>query len=157
MKNVERSQPDIRKVMAMARSANSKAAQERERAGARERMRRLRHEHASEADDRANVRALRDEGMYVKLPPEVRAHYGHIDFDPCPAFPEPGFDGLEVEWPDGTVLVHPPYVARHELKGRGTKAWVVKALAHHKKGNRVIVILSVHEGDGTHGKICWGV
>src|SRR5436190_31976 len=68
-----------------------------------------------------------------------------LTFDPDHPCPEPGFDGLEVEWPDGTVLVHPPYVARHELKGRGTKAWVVRALDHHKKGNKVIVILSVHE------------
>ena len=30
-------------------------------------------------------------------------------------------------------------------EGRGTKAWVVRALDHHKKGNKVIVILSVHE------------
>src|SRR5438477_7293722 len=43
-------------------------------------------------------------------------------------------------------LVHPPYVARHELKGRGTKAWVVKALDYHRRtGNTVVVVLSVHE------------
>ena len=42
--------------------------------------------------------------------------------------------------------MHPPYVARHELKGRGTKAWVVKALDYHRRtGNTVVVVLSVHD------------
>src|SRR5438270_7731180 len=39
-KNVERSQPDIRKVIALAGDANAAAAQEAERGKARERMRR---------------------------------------------------------------------------------------------------------------------
>ena len=53
-----------------------------------------------------------------------------FDFDPCP--PNPGFDGLSVEWGKSN-FVNPPYnqMAR----------WVEKAYQEHQAGKTVVMLI----------------
>jgi hypothetical protein len=57
-----------------------------------------------------------------------------FDFDPCP-YPKPeDFDGLQVEWGESNY-VNPPFI--------GPTAWVKKAIAEFKKGNRVVFVFPI--------------
>jgi site-specific DNA-methyltransferase (adenine-specific) len=66
------------------------------------------------------------EALYQRLNAEFC-----FDFDPCP--PDPGFDGLAVEW-GRSNFVNPPY-------GRQLPKWIAKA--HHEagKGNTVVLLI----------------
>jgi DNA N-6-adenine-methyltransferase Dam len=65
-----------------------------------------------------------------------------FDFDPAP-FPKPAeFDGTLVEW--GTSnFVNPPFRAADAFSRKGPTAFVRKAIAEHKKGKTVVLLLPV--------------
>lgn len=84
-----------------------------------------------------------DTGAHVLLPPDIRAPFQaefHFDTDPCPppSARPPGYDGLNAEW-GNSVLLHPPFLARDELHGRGPTAWVKRGIEHRDKNRATVV------------------
>ena len=66
----------------------------------------------------------------VEVYQTLNAEFG-FDFDPCP--PNPGFDGLAVDW-GSSNFVNPPY-------GRQIGKWISKGYAEHKKGKIVVFLI----------------
>lgn len=83
---------------------------------------------------------------YWLTPPELYARFNkefHFDFDPCP-YPRPkGFDALKIEWGKSNY-VNPPFRKEDADPGKGMTAFVHKAIAEHKKGKQVVLILPVY-------------
>jgi len=59
--------------------------------------------------------------------------YRISDFDPCPN--NPTFDGLEIEWPNETIYVNPPY-----SRGQLCK-WVKKCYDEYRAGKTIIMLI----------------
>jgi len=59
--------------------------------------------------------------------------YEISDFDPCPN--NPTFDGLEIEWPNETIYVNPPY-----SRGQLSK-WVKKCYDEYRNGKTIIMLI----------------
>lgn len=83
---------------------------------------------------------------YWLTPPDImerlQAEFD-FTFDACP-FPKPDtFDGLTVDWGQSTY-VNPPFgCIIHDGKKKGPTAWARKAIAEHKKGNRVVMVYPI--------------
>ena len=63
----------------------------------------------------------------------LKEKYNISDFDPCPN--NPTFDGLEIEWPNETIFVNPPY-SRGQIK-----KWVEKCHQEWFKGKKIIMLI----------------
>ncbi|GJD09084.1 hypothetical protein Gasu2_33550 [Galdieria sulphuraria] len=78
-----------------------------------------------------------DRNQVVQTPPEFYSNLndlvsleGGFQFDPCPV--EPDFDGLEIEWKDGS-FVNPPY--------NDLCSWFRKGLQEAKLGHRSVFLV----------------
>jgi hypothetical protein len=114
--------------------------------------------------------------LYIRMPPDLyrmldAAHHfarneDGTPFDPCPPNPRPpGFDGLKVEWPDGTFF-NPPFTG-----DQGSKtAFIRKAIAESRLGKNIYGIISSEGGHvinlllaahaemtpiGKNGRVAW--
>ena len=64
---------------------------------------------------------------------ELENEFGEL-FDPCPAYHDGSFDGLEISWPrDKVCFVNPPY---SEMKD-----WVKKCHEEWSKGSEVLLLI----------------
>jgi len=83
--------------------------------------------------------------QYWLTPPDRYAALNHefaFDFDPCP-YPRPAdFNGLTVPWGKSNY-VNPPFRKEDGHTGSMT-AFVHKAIAEHKQGKQVVMILPVY-------------
>jgi hypothetical protein len=86
-------------------------------------------------------RIHRPDDDYILMPPEllkyIRATYHIADFDPCPYPRPPGFDGLDIPWPDRTFL-NPPFTRDYGSK----TAFIRKAIEENKRGQNIFGIIS---------------
>ena len=68
---------------------------------------------------------------------ELENEFGEL-FDPCPAYHDDSFNGLEISWPrDKVCFVNPPY--SRKLK----EEFVKKAILESKKGKLCVLLLPV--------------
>lgn len=94
-------------------------------------------------DNKFHIGNGSDGKHYWLTPPdlydEVDAEFG-FDFDPAP-YPLPDdFDGLTCDWGQSNY-VNPPFGSIiHDGRKKGAMAWVLKAIAEHAKGKKVVLV-----------------
>lgn len=85
------------------------------------------------------------DSQFWLIPPDIYNKLNdefHFDFDPCPyPFKQ---DGIDIEWGNSN-WVNPPFRVKDAINGRGTAAFVRKAIEQHKKGKASVLILPVYE------------
>jgi hypothetical protein len=87
--------------------------------------------------------------VYCITPPELAAEirgefHGEDYYDPCP-FPLPDdHDALETEWGPRNYL-NPPFISRHEKKGRGLTHFARKMIEQERQGKTIKMVVPCNE------------
>ena len=83
---------------------------------------------------------------YWLTPPDLKKQWDdefHFDFDACPHPRPDGFDGLTMQWPGESTYCNPPFtggIDEQTGKKSGPLAWAKKAIAEHRRTNKLVVI-----------------